>query len=126
MKIYLPFLSVIFLILLFSCENSFTQQIEEMHADARSLGDTLEIQLEELSMQANSINVQGRALSPGEIDFTGKVSALQISYNQWQQSMEKAEGMPMEQERLDLEKSLLGTARELNNLAEDLAKRPVF
>jgi septal ring factor EnvC (AmiA/AmiB activator) len=126
MKTYLTILTVIFLAAQFSCEPSLQQQIDEIHAEARKAGGEVAPKVEELTQQANSINVQGRALTPEEIEFTGQVASLQETFAQWNQDMEKAEGMEPGRERFDLEKKLLDAINEFRKQVESLAPKPAF
>lgn len=117
MKNALPFLAIIILSHSLSCRSSFRNQITEVHEAVRLKGDVLATQLEALMQQANSIKIQGRALSAGEIKFIQGVDSLREEFNLWNQQMEKAGEMKSGEDRLALEQSLLETIIKLTTRA---------
>jgi chromosome segregation ATPase len=106
MKLFISFYTGLMLAILFSCGHSALSEINDLHKKSRQAGDDAAVQLESLTQKANSINILGRALTPEEMDFTGKVASLQETYTQWNKDMEKAESMKPGKERFDLEKKL--------------------
>lgn len=107
-----------------SCGPTFESEIKELHANSRQAGDEVAPKLEALTQRANSINIQGRALTPEEIEFTGQVASLQETFAQWNKDMEKAEAMQPTKKRFDLEQKLNEAIGAFVRQVEALAPRP--
>lgn len=54
-----------------------------IHMEAVKLEAALKADLEELIQRKNSINIQGRALTEEEMQFVGKVEAIEASHQFW-------------------------------------------
>ncbi|MEK7256552.1 MAG: hypothetical protein AAB316_17485 [Bacteroidota bacterium] len=109
-----------------SCEPNLENQINQLHAESRQVEKGVIPQLESLVQQSNGINVQGRALTADETEFTGKVATLQQTYAEWQKGMEDAEKMKPDQDRLNLETKLKDAILAFEKMVKELAPKPSF
>ena len=82
MKTVILFFTGLILAANFSCGASLEPEINDLHAKSRQAGAEVATKVEALTQQANSINIQGRALTPEELEFTGKVASLQETFAQ--------------------------------------------
>jgi SMC interacting uncharacterized protein involved in chromosome segregation len=124
MKTQATFFTILLFLLAFSCDSSLERQVNELHDTSRQIEKEVVPKLENLSQQKNSINIRGRALTPEEIEFTGKVDALEQTYADWQKGMEKAEQMKPTKERLRLEQTLKNAIAGFQKQVEALVPKP--
>lgn len=86
-----------------SCNNDTTAKTDQkdqeilkeaakIHNEAINIGLALAPQLEQFRQTKNSINIQGRALTPVELKFVEKVDRLNASHNYWQQHLIEVPG----------------------------------
>lgn len=92
--------------LLLGCDAQLESEIKAMHQESRATGDEVAPILEQLVQQKASINIQGRALTQEEMDFTKNVEELEAIFAEWNEGMEKAEDMKPGKERYSLEQTL--------------------
>ncbi len=79
------------LFLLTACANRLPrqyllQQAAQLHQEAVKTGEKVREQLEALTQRKNSLNIQGRALTPEELDFIRQVEALEYRFREWAES----------------------------------------
>jgi len=84
---------IVFLFLIvgvFSCsikkpfQQAILKEASELHQEAQKMGDQASSLLEELIQQANSIQVQGRALTRSELAFVEQVNQLRGELQNWE------------------------------------------
>ncbi len=117
MKLLLTTLLAASVILMPACQPSLEKEINELHAASVKLGDEFAPKLEELVQRSNGINIQGRALTPEEMEFTGAVATLQDVFATWKEDMETVAGKAPDQARLEEEKALNEAIVNLANTA---------
>lgn len=66
------------------------RQADEAYHLALQTAEQLRPRLQALNMQKNSLNVQGRALFPDEIEFIREVESIEESYRLWEAGEKKA------------------------------------
>ena len=69
-----------------SKEHKILHQAADIHMEAVKIKKDLEPKLEELRQRSNSIQIQGRALTPEEIAFTDAVSTLEGRVQFWDEN----------------------------------------
>jgi hypothetical protein len=109
-----------------TCRPTIEKQIQEMHAASLQLGKEVAPVLEELIQQRNSINIQGRALTTGEMTFSDKVYALEAAFQQWNEDMEAAGNAALDNARLKNEEALREAIIAMKAKADSLALKPGF
>ncbi|MCO6480480.1 MAG: hypothetical protein J5I94_27810, partial [Phaeodactylibacter sp.] len=62
------------------------EQAAELHQEAVRTGEEVKVGLEILTQRKNSLNIQGRALMPEELDFIRQVEALEYRFREWAES----------------------------------------
>lgn len=74
------------------CHSFFTldnkQRLEYLKIEVTQLFDSVETEMQRLQQIANSINIQGRALTVKEIEVTSKIDSLQQQLNTWRERKE--------------------------------------
>jgi len=121
MKNYLVIFTTLFLV---ACQPSLEQRISELHTATQKLGDEAVMLLGDLVQQRNSINIQGRALTPQEIAFTGKVDALEAKIGQWEEALDAEENSLPGKSRLEKEEALRDEITALLAEARQLVAAP--
>lgn len=80
------------LVLQLQCHSFFPaddkQELEHLKANVTQLFDSAETQMQRLSQIANSINIQGRALTVKEIEVTSRIDALHQQLTKWEEKRE--------------------------------------
>ncbi len=66
------------------------RQADEAYHLALQTAEQLRPRLQALNLQKNSLNVQGRALFPDEIEFIREVESIEESYRLWEAGEKKA------------------------------------
>jgi hypothetical protein len=121
MKIYFFIFAALFL---GACQPSLEQRISDLHTATQKLGDEAAMLLGDLVQQRNSINIQGRALTPEEIAFTGKVDALEARFGQWEEALKAAGTSRSDDSRLRKEETLRDDITALLAEARQLSAEP--
>lgn len=65
-------------------DKAILEEAGEVHTEAMEIEQNIKPQLEELAQLKNSINVQGRALTPEEIKLVERIGSIQNSYAYWE------------------------------------------
>lgn len=97
-----------------TCQPAAADEVKELHAASLEAETALAPKLEELVQRSNSINIQGRALTPEEQAFSEAVSKLESDFAAWQEALRGVGEKVPNEDRLKDE-------RELNEIAGDLA-----
>ena len=114
------------LALVFACRPSLVERVNELHRASRQIESEVAPKLEDLIQQKNSINIQGRALTSEEIEFSGKVSELEATFARWKEGMEAVEKKSPDESRLDVEITLKDAIVAFKKQVESLAPKPKF
>jgi hypothetical protein len=69
-----------------STEHKILHQASDIHLEALKIKKELEPNLEQLRQLNNSIQIQGRALTPEEIKFAKEVNALESRLSHWEEN----------------------------------------
>lgn len=88
------------------CWQHLESRIQRLHKQNEKLVKDLEPTVNELVSLRNSINIQGRALSPDEIAFTGRVNDVEFKYLEVREELSALRHMPLDSARLVQEQSL--------------------
>lgn len=65
-------------------DKDILEEAWKVHTEAMEIEQNIKPQLEELAQLKNSINVQGRALTPEEIKLIEQIEAIENSYAYWE------------------------------------------
>lgn len=65
-------------------DKAILEEAWKVHTEAMEIEQNIKPQLEELAQLKNSINVQGRALTPEEIKLVERIESIQNSYAYWE------------------------------------------
>ncbi|RME07492.1 MAG: hypothetical protein D6816_06620, partial [Bacteroidetes bacterium] len=68
----------------------------------------------------NNINIQGRALTPDEITFTGMVNDVEFTYQEMLQELETLQQLPSDSTRLEKEQAINTVLSELYARADSI------
>lgn len=112
------------ILLLAACQPSLQQRIGNLHATSRQLGLEASSLLEDLVQLRNSINIQGRALMPEEIAFTGKVNDLEARFRRWEEALKIPGAIRSDDQRLIIEKMLNNQISTFLEDARELSAQP--
>lgn len=102
------------------CQQNLEQSVQNLHDKNTSLLKDLEPVINDLVSLRNNNNVQGRALTPDEITFTGMVNDLEYSFHTVKQELKASAEMSVDSTRLDKEQELQSELTRLNTSADSL------
>ena len=102
------------------CRQSLDDRIQSLHQENQELAAKLDSTVKDLVSLRNSINIQGRALTPDEITFTGMVNEVEYTYREVQQNLGTLQSMPSDSTRLEKELSLNTVLTELMSRADSI------
>ena len=120
MKSFLATLLAAAVFLAPTCQSPLETQISELHAASLKLGDEFAPKLEELVQRSNSINVQGRALTPEELEFTSTTGTIESAYATWKEDMENVAKKAPDKKRMEGETALNEAIVNLTQMAAKL------
>lgn len=102
------------------CQQSLEKQVQDLHNQNQELAQSLKSTVDNLVSLRNSINIQGRLLTPEEISFTGKVNELEYSFREALRKLDSLQNMPLDAERLTEEQELNKVLTELKARADTI------
>ncbi|TAK41826.1 MAG: hypothetical protein EPO28_08110 [Saprospiraceae bacterium] len=121
MKNFLVIFATLFLV---ACQPSLEQRISDFHQATQKLAEEAAMLLGDLVQQRNSINIQGRALTPEEIAFTARADDLEARFGHWEETLEAAANSLSGQSRLEKEEALRDEITALLAEARQLVAAP--
>lgn len=91
MNYFLKILPLVLILILAGCghsskDHALLEEAAKIHQEAVKIDETVKPQLDALVNQANSLAVQGRALTEEEQAFINAVGQLQTSYGFWEEN----------------------------------------
>ncbi len=102
------------------CRQSLDAHIRSLHDQNQEKVKSLERTINDLVSLRNSINIQGRALTPEEINFTGMVNDVEYTYREALQELGELRKLPADSSRLEKEQTLNTVLSELNARADSI------
>ncbi|GAB4243332.1 MAG: hypothetical protein Kow0027_02380 [Saprospiraceae bacterium] len=118
-------MKMIFILLTFAlatvqCQQNLEDHIQALHDQNQKLVQQLDPRVKDLVSLRNNINIQGRALTPDEITFTGMVNDVEFTYQETLQELETLQQLPSDSTRLEKEKAINTVLSELYARADSI------
>jgi len=118
-------MKTIFILLTFAlatvqCQQNLENHIQALHDQNQKLVQQLDPRVKDLVSLRNNINIQGRALTPDEITFTGMVNDVEFTYQETLQELETLQQLPSDSTRLEKEQAINTVLSELYARADSI------
>ncbi|MAT55608.1 MAG: hypothetical protein CMN32_14115 [Saprospirales bacterium] len=118
-------MKTIFILLTFAlatvqCQQNLEDHIQALHDQNQKLVQQLDPRVKDLVSLRNNINIQGRALTPDEITFTGMVNDVEFTYQETLQELETLQQLPSDSTRLEKEQAINTVLSELYARADSI------
>lgn len=102
------------------CQPSLDQKVQDLHNQNHQTIERFRPGVEQLIFLRNSINVQGRALTLEEVEFTGQVNQIEIRYSEYKRELEDLMEGPVDSARLQQERLLLQSLQQMQVTLDSL------